>query len=171
MKSLLAGVLALANVSDYTEARRVSSPTVYVGTVAELRKVGSLSLTGAQGSRMEATLKGVKVLRGAPPAAGAAAEGVVRYDQWEPPLDGGVQYRLAVGEVVVVFTRSLETDYPAALVNGTPKVVGENLRARRGWLAALDPDALRAQGLTEAQRPEQVKLYDRMLEALGLPLQ
>jgi hypothetical protein len=162
----------LATPESSSESYRVRAASVYVGTVAEVRKVGTMPPDGGSTeSRMEATLRDVKVLRGAAPAD-AAAGASVRYSQWDPPFEGGqVQYRLAAGEVAVVFGRSLSTDYPAAMVNGPARAVGALLRERRDWLAALDPDALRAQGVTEAQRPEQVKLYDRILEALGQPLQ
>jgi hypothetical protein len=162
------GLLLVAALEDQVEGRRVRAPVVYVGTVTEVRKLGSLD--GPQGARMEAVLKDVKVLRGPAPDDPAAPVSL-RYDHADDPEAGGLYHRAAAGDRVVVFARSLGKDYPLALVNGEAKVVGDGLRARRQWLLALDADGLRAQGLTEAQRPEQAKLYDRILAALGQPLQ
>jgi hypothetical protein len=160
-------LLAAASIEDHVESRRLRAPVVYVGTVAEVTRVGNLDVP--QVGRMEASLKDVKVLKGAPPPEGAGTV-VLRYDHADEPIAGGLFYRVAPGDVVVVFARSLGKEYPMALVNGTAKVVGDDLRARREWLAALDADGLRVQGVTEAQRPDQVRLYDRILGALGLPL-
>jgi hypothetical protein len=159
-------LLAFASLADHVESRRVKAPVVYVGTVAAVTRVGNLDRP--QVGRMEATVKDVKVLRGSPPEGGATV--VFRYDHSDEPIEGGLFYRVSPGDLVVVFAGSLGKEYPLALVNGTAKVVGDDLRARRQWLAALDADGLRIQGVTEAQRPEQAKLYDRVLGALGLPL-
>jgi hypothetical protein len=160
--------LLLAGLEDQVEGRRVRAPVVYVGTVAEVRKVGSLD--GPQGARMEAVLKDVKVVRGPAPADPEAPVSL-RYDQAADPDAGGLYHSAAAGDLVVVFAGSMGKEYPLALVNGAAKVVGDGLRARRQWLLELDVDGLRAQGLTEAQRPEQARLYDRILAALGQPLQ
>lgn len=171
MRSAL--VLALIAVAApevtfrHLESVRLKAPVVYVGTVTDVRRVGSLEgLAGPTPGRMEATVTVGKVLRAPASLAPPAAPVVVRYDTRSPEPEGDGFLSLEAGERVVVFAETFDKSYPRELLHGPPAGLNQQVANLRTALDAMDPPTLLLHGLTPATRAQQARLYDDVGAAL-----
>jgi hypothetical protein len=169
MKALAALVLlAAAPEAPYRhlESVRLKAPIVYVGAVAEVKRVGALEgLAAPTQGRMEATVTVSKVLR-APAQAAAPASVVVRYDTRSPEPPGDGFFTLQVGDRVLVFAETFDKAYPRELLHGPPAGLSQQVANLRAALDAMDAPTLELHGLTPATRLQQVKLYEAAMAAL-----
>src|SRR5688500_13835925 len=164
---------AAANVRDHIEKVRIEAPVVYVGQVDAVATLGRTKCD----VQARATVRVARMFRGATQATHAH----LRYSSWDdstPPLNGGPQYQLRQGSLVLAFASSLDaTMPPGSLVHGEP---GYLVGMVNGWKQSLDgmylgqwaidrlppserplAETLR-EGVTEENRRSQLRLYDEL---------
>jgi len=149
-----------ANIRDHIEAVRRKAPVAYVGVVREVNELSRSKLA----IRARATIRVLNVPRA--PAGRNPAEAALEYSSYDdrtPPLEGGPQYRLERGTMVLVFTDSFNSAAPPGYVlQGAEADLLRQVDVLRQRTAQLSDAQLKFNEITEADRQVQVELYDKV---------
>jgi len=153
-----------ANMRSFIESVRRKAPVVYVGSVKEVRALQRTKFD----IKAKAIVEIKAVLR---TAAGNPQQATIEYssfDEKTPMLEGGPQYQLRPGVLVIVFANSFETSIPPGyLVQGSRQELLQRVEALRDALSKMSPDQLKVNEITEDDRRVQMSLYEKLSAYLG----
>jgi hypothetical protein len=164
---LLAGVLIsgdaapllAANMRRFIESVRRKAPVVYVGSVKEVRLL--------QRTRFDIKAKAVvdvKVVMRTPRSnPHQATIEYSSYDEKTPMLEGGPQYQLKSGVMVLIFANSFDAQIPPGyLLQGSQQELLQRVETLRESLSKMSADQLKVNEITEQDRRVQISLYDKL---------
>jgi hypothetical protein len=147
-----------ANMRSFIESVRRKAPVVYVGSVKEVRLL--------QRTKFDIKAKAIvdiKAIMRTP--GGNPPQAILEYssfDEKTPMLEGGPQYQLRPGVLVIVFANSFETSIPPGyLVQGSRQELLQRVEALRDALSKMSPDQLKVNEITEDDRRVQNSLYEK----------
>ena len=90
------------------------------------------------------------------------------YDDKTPMLDGGPQFQLRPGTMVVVFADSFRSSIPTGyLLHGSRAELQDRVKALRDKLKQMSADELKRNEINEGDRQVQLALYEKLLGHLG----
>jgi hypothetical protein len=153
-----------ANARSFIEAVRRKAPLVYVGSVKDVHVLNRTKFD----IKARAIVSVSAILRG--PTI-KTLEGIVDYssfDEKTPMLEGGPQYQLKPGTLVVIFASSFDSTVPPGyLLQGSRDELLERVEALRDTLRGMTADQLRFNEINEEDRRIQLALYEKLAISLG----
>jgi hypothetical protein len=154
-----AALLFAANMRSFIESVRRKAPVVYVGSVKEVRVL--------QRTKFDIKTKAVvdinAVMRTPGSNPPAATIEYSSYDDKTPMLEGGPQYQLRPGVLVIVFANSFDATIPPGyLAQGSRQELLQRVDALRDAIGKMSPDQLKVNEITEDDRRVQMSLYDKL---------
>jgi hypothetical protein len=154
-----AAYLLAANMRSFIESVRRKAPVVYVGSVKEVRLL--------QRTKFDIQAKAVVDIKAVMRTPGSnphqATIEYSSYDEKTPMLEGGPQYQLKSGVMVLVFANSFDARIPPGyLLQGTHQELLQRVEALRESLSKMSVDQLKANEITEEDRRVQMSLYDKL---------
>lgn len=162
--SLAASNVGAANMRSFIEGVRRKAPVVYVGSVKEVRLLERTKFD----IKERAVIAVSAVARGPGSRTAEAMLDYSSYDDKTPMLDGGPQFQLRSGMVVVVFAESFRSSIPPGyLLFGSREAVLERVKALRESLTQMSTDQLKRNEIDEKDRLVQLALYENLLGHLG----
>lgn len=153
---------AAANVLSFIEANRRKADVVYIGIVRDVQEQTRTRFS----IQARAKLEVVYTARGPARAPRDAAIEFSTYDERTPALAGGPQYRLAVGDHVIVFAQAFRGGYPFFLLQGDRSGLRQSIEGLNERLRHMTRQQLEFEGITEADRKVQLDLYQALLAEL-----
>jgi hypothetical protein len=85
------------------------------------------------------------------------------FDEKTPMLEGGPQYQLRPGEMVLVFANGFDASIPPGyLVQGTRGELLQRVEALRDAVRKMSPGQLKVHEITEEDRRVQMSLYEKL---------
>jgi hypothetical protein len=153
------GPLPGANVRSFIESVRRKSPVVYVGAVKELRQL--------QRTKFDIKAKAVVDVRSVARSRGddphQATIEYSTYDDKTPMLEGGPQYQLQPGVLVIVFANSFDASIPPGyLLHGAREELLHRVKELHEALIKMSPDQLELNEITADDRSIQMSLYEKL---------
>jgi hypothetical protein len=164
---LLAGVLIsgdaahllAANMRSFIESVRRKAPVVYVGSVKEVRLL--------QRTKFDIKAKAVVDVKAVMRTPGSnprqATIEYSSYDEKTPMLEGGPQYQLKPGVMVLIFANSFDARMPPGyLLQGSHQELLQRVEALRESLSKMSAEQLKVNEITEEDRRVQMSLYNKL---------
>lgn len=156
--------LAAANMRSFIEAVRKKATVVYVGSVKEVQILTRTKFD----IKARAVVDVSAVVRG---RGTNAREAIIEYSSFDdktPMLEGGPQYQLRPGAMVVAFANSFASTIPPGyLLQGSREELLHHVETLRDALRHMSPDQLKAHEINEEDRRIQLALYDKLCAYLG----
>jgi hypothetical protein len=153
-----------ANMRSFIEAVRRKAAVVYVGSVKEVRSLGRTKFD----VKARAVIAVSAVARGSGSGITEATLDYSSYDDQTPMLDGGPQFQLRPGTMVVVFADSFRSSIPNGyLLHGSRAELQDRLKALRDKLKQMSADELKRNEIDEGDRQVQLALYEKLLGHLA----
>ena len=153
-----------ANARSFIEAVRRKATLVYVGSVKDVHLLSRTKFD----IKARAIVSVSAILRG---PTTKTRDGMVEYssfDEKTPMLEGGPQYQLKPGTLVVIFASSFESTIPPGyLLQGSRDELLERVEALRDTLRGMTADQLRFNEINEEDRRIQLALYQKLAMSLG----
>jgi len=151
--------LLAANMRSFIESVRRKAPVVYVGSVKEVRLL--------QRTKFDIKAKAVVDLKAVMRTPGSNPQQATieysSYDEKTPMLEGGPQYQLKSGVMVLIFANSFDARIPPGyLLQGTHQELLQRVEALRESLGKMSADQLKVNEITEEDRRVQMSLYDKL---------
>jgi hypothetical protein len=151
--------LLAANMRSFIESVRRKAPVVYVGSVKEVRLL--------QRTRFDIKAKAVVDVKAVMRTPGSnprhATIEYSSYDEKTPMLEGGPQYQLKPGVMVLIFANSFDARVPPGyLLQGSHQELLQRVEALRESLSKMSADQLKVNEITEEDRRVQMSLYDKL---------
>jgi hypothetical protein len=151
--------LLAANMRSFIESVRRKAPVVYVGSVKEVRLL--------QRTKFDIKAKAVVDVKAVMRTPGSnphqATIEYSSYDEKTPMLEGGPQYQLKSGVMVLIFANSFDARIPPGyLLQGSHQELVQRVEALRESLSKMSADQLRVNEITEEDRRVQMSLYDKL---------
>jgi hypothetical protein len=153
-----------ANMRSFIEAVRRKAPVVYLGTVKEVRMLERTKFD----VKARAIVTVSAVARGPGSGITEATLDYSSYDDKTPMLEGGPQYQLRLGTMVIVFTESFRSNVPPGyLIFGSREELVKRVKALRESLKQMSAEELKRNEIDEQDRQVQRALYDKLSGQLG----
>jgi hypothetical protein len=151
--------LFAANMRSFIESVRRKAPVVYVGTVKEVRVL--------QRTKFDIKAKAVVDIKAVMRTPGSNPQQATLeysgFDEKTPMLEGGPQYQLRPGEMVLVFANGFDASIPPGyLVQGTRGELLQRVEALRDAVRKMSPGQLKVHEITEEDRRVQMSLYEKL---------
>jgi hypothetical protein len=151
--------LLAANMRSFIESVRRKAPVVYVGSVKEVRLL--------QRTRFDIKAKAVVDVKAVMRTPGSnprqATIEYSSYDEKTPMLEGGPQYQLKPGVMVLIFANSFDARMPPGyLLQGSHQELLQRVEALRESLSKMSAEQLKVNEITEEDRRVQMSLYDKL---------
>jgi len=147
-----------ANMRSFIESVRRKAAVVYVGSVKEVHQLTRTKFD----IKAQAVIDVLAVVRGAGNPRAATIE-YSSFDNKTPMLEGGPQYQLRPGVVVVVFANSFASTLPPGyLLQGSREELLQRVVALRDALSQMSPDQLKVNEIDEEDRRIQLALYEKL---------
>jgi hypothetical protein len=151
--------LLAANMRSFIESVRRKAPVVYVGSVKEVRLL--------QRTKFDIKAKAVVDVKAVMRTPGSnphqATIEYSTYDEKTPMLEGGPQYQLKPGVMVLIFADSFDARIPPGyLLQGSHQELLQRVEALRESLSKMSADQLKVNEITEEDRRVQMSLYDKL---------
>jgi len=151
--------LLAANMRSFIESVRRKAPVVYVGSVKEVRLL--------QRTKFDIKAKAVVDVKTVMRTPGSnphqATIEYSSYDEKTPMLEGGPQYQLKPGVMVLIFANSFDARIPPGyLLQGTHQELLQRVEALRESLSKMSADQLKVNEITEEDRRVQMSLYNKL---------
>ena len=148
-----------ANMRSFIESVRRKAPVVYVGSVKEVRAL--------QRTKFDIKAKAVVDVKAVMRTPGSnprqATIEYSSYDEKTPMLEGGPQYQLKSGVMVLIFANSFDARIPPGyLLQGSHQELLQRVEALRESLSKMSADQLKVNEITEEDRRVQMSLYDKL---------
>ena len=148
-----------ANMRSFIESVRAKAPVVYVGSVKEVRQL--------QRTKFDIKAKAVVDIRTAARTPGSNPQQATieysSYDNRTPMLEGGPQYQLRPGVLVIVFANSFNASIPPGyLLQGSRQELLQRVEALRDALSKMSPQQLKVNEITGEDRRIQMSLYEKL---------
>lgn len=148
-----------ANMRSFIESVRRKAPVVYVGSVKEVRLL--------QRTKFDIKAKAVVDIKAVMRTPGSdPRQATIKYSSYDdktPMLDGGPQYQLRPGVLVIVFANSFDAGIPPGyLVLGSRQELLQRVEALRDALNKMPPGQLKVHEITEEDRRVQMGLYEKL---------
>src|SRR6266511_5140536 len=148
-----------ANMRSFIESVRRKAPVVYVGSVKEVRAL--------QRTKFDIKAKAVVNVKAVIRTPGSnPQQATIEYSSFDnktPMLEGGPQYQLRPGVVVVVFANSFASTLPPGyLLQGSREELLQRVVALRDALSQMSPDQLKVNEINEEDRRVQLELYEKL---------
>jgi hypothetical protein len=148
-----------ANMRSFIESVRRKAPVVYVGSVKEVRAL--------QRTKFDIKAKAVMDIKAVMRTPGSNPQQATieysSYDDKTPIMEGGPQYQLRPGVLVIVFANSFDANIPPGyLVQGSIRELLQRVEALRDALSKMSPDQLKVHEITEDDRRVQMSLYEKL---------
>jgi hypothetical protein len=151
--------LLAANMRSFIESVRRKAPVVYVGSVKEVRLL--------QRTKFDIKAKAVVDVKAVMRTPGSnprqATIEYSSYDEKTPMLEGGPQYQLKPGVMVLIFANSFDARVPPGyLLQGSHQELLQRVEALRESLSKMSAEQLKVNEITEEDRRVQMSLYDKL---------
>ena len=151
--------LFAANMRSFIESVRTKAPVVYVGSVKAVRLL--------QRTKFDIKAKAVVDIKAVMRTSGSnphqATLEYSSFDEKTPVLEGGPQYQLRPGVMVLIFANSFDASIPPGyLVQGSRQELLQRVEALRDALSKMSPDQLKVHEITEDDRRVQMSLYEKL---------
>jgi hypothetical protein len=151
--------LFAANMRSFIESVRRKAPVVYIGSVKEVRLL--------QRTKFDIKAKAVVDVKAVMRTPGSnphqATIEYSSYDEKTPMLEGGPQYQLKSGVMVLIFANSFDARIPPGyLLQGSHQELVQRVEALRESLSKMSAEQLRVNEITEEDRRVQMSLYDKL---------
>jgi hypothetical protein len=151
--------LLAANLRSSIESVRRNARVAYVGSVKEVRLL--------QRTKFDIKAKAVVDIMAVMRTPGSnPREATIEYSSFDnktPTLEGGPQYQLRPGVMVIVFANSFDASIPPGyLLHGTREELLQRVKVLRDGLANMSPDQLKVNEITEEDRRVQMSLYEKL---------
>ena len=157
--ALAASELTGANRRSFIEAVRRKANVVYVGSVKEVQLLERTKFD----LKARAVVEMLAVVRGPEANVRQATIDYSSYDDKTPMLDGGPQYQLRPGDMVVAFTNSLANNIPPGyLLKGNREELLQQVTALRDGLSHMSAEQLKVNEINEEDRRIQLQLYEKL---------
>ena len=148
-----------ANMRSFIESVRRKAPVVYVGSVKEVRVL--------QRTKFDLKAKAVVDIKAVVRNPGSNPQQATieysSYDDETPMLEGGPQFQLRPGVLVIVFANSSDASIPPGyLLQGNPRELLQRVEALRDALSKMSPDQLKVNEITKDDRRVQMSLYEKL---------
>lgn len=153
---------AAANVMSFIEANRRKADVVYIGIVRDVQEQTRTRFS----IEAQAHLEIIFTARGKASLLRKAMIEYSTYDERTPALDGGPQYRLAVGDHVIVFAQTFQGGHPLFLLQGDRSGLQQRIGGLNERLRHMTRQQLEFEGITEADQKVQLDLYQALLAEL-----
>jgi hypothetical protein len=151
--------MAAANMRSFIEAVRRKAAVVYVGSVKEAQFLTRTKFD----IKARAAIDVLAVMRGPDTKPREATIEYSSYDDKTPMLEGGPQYQLKPGVMIVAFTNSFASTIPPGyLIQGSREELLQRVQALRDALGHMSPDQLKVQEINEDDRRIQLALYNKL---------
>jgi hypothetical protein len=155
--------LFAANMRSFIESVRRKAPLVYVGSVKEVRVL--------QRTKFDIKAKAVVDIKAVMRTPGNNPQQATleysSFDDKTPMLEGGPQYQLRPGEMVLVFANGFDASIPPGyLVQGTRGELLQRVEALRDAVRKMSTDQLKVHEITEEDRRVELALYDKLADYL-----
>ena len=148
-----------ANMRSFIESVRRKAVVVYVGSVEEVRLLQRTKFDIKAKALVD--IKAVMRTPGSNPQQASIEYST--YDEKTPMLEGGPQYQLQPGVLVIVFANSFDASIPPGyLLHGSRQELLERVEALRDALSKMSPDQLKVNEITEDDRRVQMSLYEKL---------
>jgi hypothetical protein len=152
-----------ANMRSFIESVRAKASFVYVGSVKEVRTL--------QRTKFDIKAKAVVDIKALVRTPGNNSQQATidysSYDDKTPMLEGGPQYQLRPGVLVIVFANSFHASIPPGhLVRGSRQELQRQVEALRDTLNKMSPEQLKVNEITEEDRRVQMSLYEKLSTSL-----
>ena len=155
--------LLAANMRSFIESVRRKAPVVYVGSVKEVRLLQRTKFD----IRAKAVVDVKAVMRTPGSNPHQATIEYSSYDEKTPMLEGGPQYQLKSGVMVLIFANSFDARIPPGyLVQGSRQELLQRVEELRDSLSKMSPDQLKINEITEEDRRVQLALYYNLADYL-----
>jgi hypothetical protein len=159
LSTVVATQLGAANMRSFIEGVRRKAAVVYVGTVKEVRVLERTKFD----IRARAIVSVSAVGRGATSGTTEATLDNSSHDEKTPMLDGGPQYQLRPGAMVIVFADSFRGSVPPGyLVQGSREELLGRVNALREKLKQMSSEELKRNEIGEEDRQVQLALYEKL---------
>jgi hypothetical protein len=144
---------------SFIESVRRKAPVVYVGFVKEVRLL--------QRTKFDIKAKAVVDVKAVMRTPGSnpyqATIEYSSYDEKTPMLEGGPQYQLKSGVMVLIFANSFDARIPPGfLLQGTHQELLQRVEALRESLSKMSADQLKVNEIMEQDRRVQMSLYNKL---------
>jgi hypothetical protein len=154
-----AAYLLGATMRSFIEAVRRNAPVVYVGSVKGVRLL--------QRTKFDIKAMAVVDIKAVMRTPGTnPQQATIEYSSFDdktPMLEGGPQYQLRPGVMVIVFANSFGASIPPGyLVQGSCEQVLQRIEALRDALSKMSPEQLKVNEITEDDRRVQMSLYENL---------
>jgi hypothetical protein len=151
--------LLAANMRSFIESVRRKAPVVYVGSVKEVRLL--------QRTKFDIKAKAVVDVKAVMRTPGSnprqATIEYSSYDEKTPMLEGGPQYQLKPGVMVLIFANSFDARMPPGyLLQGSHQELLQRVEALRESLSKMSAEQLKVNEITEEDRRVQMSLYNKL---------
>lgn len=151
--------LLAANMRSFIESVRRRAAVVYVGSVKDVRLL--------ERTKFDIKAKAVVDIKAVMRTPGTSPrQATIEYssfDERTPMLEGGPQYQLRPGVMVIIFANSFAASVPPGyLLQGSREELLHRIDALRNSLAKMSPDQLKVHEITEEDRHIQLNLYDKL---------
>jgi hypothetical protein len=151
--------LLAANMRSFIESVRRKAPVVYVGSVKEVRLL--------QRTKFDIKAKAVVDVKAVMRTPGSnlrqATFEYSSYDEKTPMLEGGPQYQLKPGVMVLIFANSFDARMPPGyLLQGSHQELLQRVEALRESLSKMSAEQLKVNEITEEDRRVQMSLYNKL---------
>jgi hypothetical protein len=151
--------LLAANMRSFIESVRRKAPVVYVGSVKEVRLLERTKFD----IKAKAVVDINAVMRTPGSSPHQATIEYSSYDEKTPMLEGGPQYQLKSGVMVLVFANSFDARIPPGyLLQGSQQELLQRVEALRESLSKMSADQLKVNEITKEDRRVQMNLYDKL---------
>src|SRR5215475_6174423 len=148
-----------ANMRSFIDSVRRKAPVVYVGFVKEVRVLQRTKFD----IKAKALVDIKAVMRAPRNNPQQASIEYSSYDDKTPMLEGGPQYQLRPGVLVMVFANYFDASIPPGyLVQGSRQELLQRVEALRDALSKMSPDQLKVNEITEDDRRVQMSLYEKL---------
>jgi hypothetical protein len=148
-----------ANMRSFIESVRRKAAVVYVGSVKEVRLL--------ERTKFDIKAKAIVDIKAVMRTPGSNPQrATIEYSSFDdktPMLEGGPQYQLRPGEIVLIFANGFNASIPPGyLVQGTRGELLQRVEALRDALGNMSADQLKVHEITEEDRRVQLSLYDKL---------
>jgi hypothetical protein len=148
-----------ANMRSFIEGVRSKAAVVYVGSVKQVQLLQRTKFD----IKARAIVNVLAVMRSPGTNPREATVEYSSYDDKTPMLEGGPQYQLRAGAIVVVFADSFASTIPSGyLLQGSREELLKRVEALRDALKHMSPDQLKVHEINEEDRRVQLALYDKI---------
>ncbi|HJY54193.1 MAG TPA: hypothetical protein VKD89_09225 [Candidatus Udaeobacter sp.] len=151
--------LLAANMRSFIESVRRKAPVVYIGSVKEVQLL--------QRTKFDIKAKTVVDVKAVMRTPGSNPhQATIEYSSYDgktPMLEGGPQYQLKSGVMVLIFANSFDARIPPGyLLQGSHQELLQRVEALRESLGKMSADQLKVNQITEEDRRVQMSLYDKL---------